>query len=250
MYLIDQSHRNGFVSQINGFIFQGKKISSLDDIKAAIDFIYNKKAVLYRKRIKGKYCLRGNKAIEAKLDALLDELAQRIYDYFNKPGNVTNNQSNFDEFHHGICQWFLNELNKIRKMAGLPPATYGNAQKMINILFKYLACFDDYPKYADLFSYCHMPIDGYIARALKDKGIIVPSTPWYGLTYQEYIDLQNEIRLKLPRAPYMSILEAEFILWPIAAKGRRCKGVLLNITSWTQAPKISYFFVGLKTKGY
>ena len=246
MWVIDQKLRNGFTSQINGFKFPGKEISNLKDIRDAIDSIYKKKAVLYRKRIKGysdKYSLHGNKVAIAKLDALLGKLAQRIYDYFNMPGNVSNNQSNFDKFHHNICQWFLDELNKIRKMVGLPPATYGNAQKMINILFKYLACFDDYPKYADLFSYCHMPIDGYIVRALKNNKVTAPSTPWNRLTYQVYIYLQKDIRCKLPKNINMSILESEFILWPIAAKGRSCKGVLLQVTSGIHAPRIPYFFM-------
>lgn len=128
-------------------------------------------------------------------------------------------------------------------MAGLKSATYGNAQKMINILFKYLTCFDDYPKYADLFSYCHMPIDGYIARALNGNGVLVPLTPWNKLTYPQYIDLQKDIRINLPRDPNMTILEGEFILWPTAAKGRSCKGALLQVTSGIHAPRIPYFYM-------
>lgn len=247
MWVIGQKLRGGFINQIKGFVFNGKKISKLNDIRAAIDFIYKKKAVLYRKRSKNysdRWSLGGNKAAKKALDDLLNKLlAPTIYKYFNKPGKVANNQSNFDEFHHEICQRFLDKLNKIRNMVGLQSATYGNAQKMINILFKYLACFDDYPKYADLFSYCHMPIDGYIARALNGNGVLVPSTPWNKLTYPQYIGLQKAIRINLPRDPNMTILEGEFILWPIVAKGRSCKGALLQVTSGIHAPRIPYFYM-------
>lgn len=249
MWIIDQSLRNSFSSQINGFNFRRKEISNKHNIREAIDFIYKKKAVLYRRRSKNysdKWSLHGNKAAEKALDDLLNELARRIYNYFNQPGNIINNQSNFDEFHHGICQWFLDELNVIRTMVGLKGrdiARYGNSQKMINILFKYLACFNDYPKYADLFSYCHMPIDGYIVRALKNNGVAVPSTPWNWLDDNGYINLQKDIRSKLKKNLNTTVLEAEFILWPIVAKGKSCNGTLLNITSGTHTPKIPYFFM-------
>lgn len=249
--MIDQKLRDVFIKQINDFDFKGKKksISNYDDIKEAVDFIYKKKAVLYRKRIKDysdKYSLHGNNGAIKKLDELLCDLAKKIHAYFNMPGNVSNNQSNFDEFHHKICQWFLDELNVIRAMVGLinrDIARYGNAQKMINILFKYLSCFGDYPKYADLFSYCHMPIDGYIVRALKNNGVVVPSTPWNWLDNIGYIDLQKEICSKLQKNNDMPILEAEFIMWPIAAKGGSCRRVLLNTTSGTHASRIPYFFM-------
>ena len=246
MWIIDQSLRNSFSSQINGFNFQGLKISNQKYIRDAIGFIYKTKSVLYRRRSKNysdKWSLGGNAAAKNALDKLLDDLAQCIYGYFNKPGNVANNQSNFDEFHHEICQGFLNGLNNIRTMVGLLPAKYGNAQKMINILFKYLACFDDYPKYADLFSYCHMPIDGYIVRALKNNGIKIPPTPWNWLDYDEYINLQNEIRSKLQKHPDMPILETEFIMWPLAAKGGSCGGALSQVTNGVQAPNILTFYM-------
>lgn len=97
MYFIDQRHRNSFIKQMKGFNFKGKKnknISNYKDIKAVIDFIYKTKAVLYRRRNKNysdKWSLGGNAAAKNALDKLLDDLAQCIYGYFNKPGNVANN---------------------------------------------------------------------------------------------------------------------------------------------------------------
>lgn len=249
MWIIDQKLRDAFIKQIKGFDFGGKKISNEGDIRKAVNFIYCEKTVLYRKRDKNysdKRSLRGNNAAILKLDALLGDLAKKIHNYFNMPGNVANNQFNFDNFHHDICHRFLDELNVIRAMVGLKNrdrARYGNAQKMINILFKYLSCFDDYRNYEDLFSYCHMPIDGYIVRALNANEIKASQLQWNRLTYTQYINLQTDIRKNLPRDPNMTILEAEFILWPIAAKGRSCRGVLSQVTSGIQAPNIPTFYM-------
>ena len=35
------------------------------------------------------------------------------------------------------------------------------------MIFKYLSCFSDYIESADLFSYCHMPIDTSVLWALE-----------------------------------------------------------------------------------
>ena len=44
-----------------------------------------------------------------------------------------------------------------------------NCQKMVNMLFKYLTCFGDYDEFADLFSYCHIPIDRNILESFRNN---------------------------------------------------------------------------------
>ena len=232
MVKIDQSLINDFKATIKGFNFSSRFISNKNDILDAIKFIYDTKSVLFRKRKAGviKWSLRKNKVAMASKDVLLDQLAVRIYEYFSKPLPITKND--FDMFHNEVTKWFLDELNKIRKFAGLSNAKYGNAQKMINVLFKYLACFEDYPKYLLFFNYCHIPIDSYMMKAGLDNGIIgitnnggykFNGQAWEELDKNNYLSLQKELDVNLKRRKVVSLLNCEFYLWPLAYKGKNCK---------------------------
>lgn len=232
MNIIDQSLIDDFKTTIKDFNFLSRFISNKNDILDAIKFIYDTKSVLFRKRKAGviKWSLRKNKCAMASKDALLDQLAERIHEYFSRPLPITKND--FDMFHNEVTKWFLDELNKIRKFAGLSNAKYGNAQKMINVLFKYLACFEDYPKYLHYFDYCHMPIDSYIMKAGLDNGIIgitnnkgykFNGQAWEELDKNNYLSLQKELDVNLKRRKIVSLLNCEFYLWPLAYKGKNCK---------------------------
>src|SRR5690606_4014829 len=87
-----------------------------------------------------------------KYSELLENLSKKIYEYFNNDPNVLNNESNFDDLHEELCNEFIKISGKYGK-----EYTYGNAQKFVNMCFKYLACFGNYLDYSDLFSFCHMP---------------------------------------------------------------------------------------------
>lgn len=89
-------------------------------------------------------------------EPLRKKLADRFCDYFKDPAPST--ESDFDKIHSKFCGDFLTELNKIFTSA---PQEFGKAQKVINMAFKYLYCFDDAPLYPDHFKHCHMPIDSY-----------------------------------------------------------------------------------------
>ena len=100
---------------------------------------------------------------------VLDWLSESIYNYFNnKKPNTSNIQDEFDEFHKKLCNDYIKKSNNCRKSANISGTlSYGNAQKMINMIFKYLACYEDYDKFADLFSYCHIPIDSIILCCMQ-----------------------------------------------------------------------------------
>lgn len=62
-------------------------------------------------------------------------------------------QKKFDEMHHMLCKDMITEFsNKIT-------ITYGQAQKIINMAFKYLYCFPSIDK--KYFKNCHMPLDSF-----------------------------------------------------------------------------------------
>ena len=69
-----------------------------------------------------------------------------------------NNSSNFEKIHQKLCKGVQEDFNGIGYTA-----TYGQAQKIVNMTFKYLYCA---PKrngqYEEHFKHCHMPLDSYI----------------------------------------------------------------------------------------
>ena len=124
----------------------------------------------------------------------------------------------FDEWHKAVCTEFLtlfNEGNKKRYQ----PVAYGKAQKAVNMVFKYLYCYDGADKYIDegYFDYCHMPIDNLTLNWYKKEVAYPPADcAWGDLKYGAYIEIQTNIRnyLEGSSSPLPSSgLEAEFYVW-------------------------------------
>ena len=122
--------------------------------------------------------------------------------------------------------------------------TYGHAQKIINMAFKYLSCMTDADKYNEIFKQCHMPLDSRTLEWYKrtyfyntcdnptDK--LTSDDTWSKLTLEKYKVISELIKknLKNPEqtegpakddcfSVYKHInclpqcpLEAEFIIWP------------------------------------
>ncbi len=142
------------------------------------------------------------------LEVILRPFADKIWKYFNQEPNTTNTQANFDAFHEALCDEFLDIFIADRRYTH----TYGNAQKMVNMMFKYLSCFNDYNDFADLFSYCHIPIDSIILGKF-DLIYHVPNTqghiykgqysgkynhtPWSQMSKSDYITLLDDYRTTL-----------------------------------------------------
>ena len=99
-------------------------------------------------------------------EPLREKLADRFCKYFKDPAPST--ESDFDKIHSDFCDFFLTELNKIFAST---PQEFGKAQKVINMAFKYLYCFDDATSYLPHFTYCHMPIDSYTLNLCFDNRI-------------------------------------------------------------------------------
>lgn len=110
--------------------------------------------------------------------------------------------------------------------------TYGQAQKVINMTFKYLYCLDDKKQYKDIFEKCHMPLDSYTLEWYKrhiypiDKTKnfkITSNDKWSNMDPQKYQAITNDIKLHLQYASItingvkedlpQTPLETEFIIW-------------------------------------
>lgn len=176
---------------------------------------------------------------------LLGGLTEKIQAYME---SGLSNQS-FDDWHKELCEWFLKgetneETNEETKgLEGLlsdagkisDQATFGKAQKIVNMTFKYMYCFDDAESHADKFEPCHMPLDSYIldwffvcykkdwenqnsGKKLTKSGTYHLPV-WSDLKYQQgeddipqYKEIQAWIKNFLDKQS-ISRLEAEFLIW-------------------------------------
>ena len=187
------------------------------------------------------------------LESILNPLCEKIWRYFF--GDFTPaTQSEFDEFHNELCVLFLDTFRE----AGFIH-TYGNAQKFINVLFKYLACYDDAERFfEEKFKYCHMALDRYTYNGYRlpfYRDVVYTSiygrpsdnlTAWSQLneaeykkvnkdivsyvsaknkTYNQYLSICHSLSVfigvaHLKKDYVLTPFEAEFFLWAIS---KRCQ---------------------------
>lgn len=141
--------------------------------------------------------------------------------------------------HEALCEDFvtsflrvIQELNAAIISFGLPDAkiaedeiTYGLAQKIVNMTFKYLYLFDDKEKYESIFKQCHMPLDSYILDYLR-SGVdaewkvdaIKSDDKWSKLEEEDYTRISESIlkKCKEQSDDLRYPLFAEFYIWPKA----------------------------------
>lgn len=159
-----------------------------------------------------------------KLNNLRSEATEAFCTYFN--GEPPTNLEAFEKIHRALCnEHFLMPYNKLLNEFGAAEQQYGKAQKVINMAFKYLSCFDDADTYKDHFVFCHMPIDSVILAWCREHCGISGTVSWSNIRDFEYYAFQNFIRNwlaahaenpaydSLPEKP----LEAEFVIWHEAA---------------------------------
>lgn len=134
-------------------------------------------------------------------------------------------QTAFDIFHDYLCSIWHDEFKQSYPLI----ATYGKAQKIINMSFKYLFCCDDAPgmiinsHYEKHFRYCHMPLDSYTLEWYKQKNNYKQKNyTWSKMEKDEYSEIQNGIRNNL-NSSVDTPLETEFKVWPEIQKERARK---------------------------
>lgn len=119
----------------------------------------------------------------------------------------------FEERHHEICEGFLETVNAFPY---IEKQQYGKAQKVVNIIFKFLVAYGIYQN-ADQ---CHMPIDSFALRWLTGKDRY-NGRSWSNLSYRDYKELQQMILEKI-KAPIVigdceviakNRVEADFYVW-------------------------------------
>ncbi len=163
-----------------------------------------------------------------KKDSALSKLAESILDYFK--GDPYTKPEDFDTFHDGLCTNFIKNLKDETYSA-----TYGQAQKVVNMTFKYLYCLDDaIAKYDEHFRFCHIALDTFTLEWIWRKcrpsytGKVNKYEAWSNLEKTDYTDSHNTKRPgydtikgiyrdhfpKDERFKGCTPFQAEFIFWP------------------------------------
>lgn len=130
---------------------------------------------------------------------LCENIAHIVFKYLNLDLGI----ESFDTFHDTLCKLFI-DMSDCRY-------TYGNAQKFVNMLFKYLACFRDVKYYENKFENCHIPLDSHILKTLSKDGIdICKNRSWIKLDRSTYLEIVKSYRNKLN---ITNGLEYDFNVW-------------------------------------
>lgn len=99
----------------------------------------------------------------AKVDESLrkiatQQLVKQIQEYIQSKETVTSEL--FDKKHEEFCMSFIKNYN-LALNNSFKDIAYGKAQKIVNMTFKYLYCYDNSSEYEDKFKFCHMPLDSF-----------------------------------------------------------------------------------------
>ena len=137
-------------------------------------------------------------------------------------------QAHFDTWHDQTCKQYCSHMNHLNRKKYFPKkfdTTYGRAQKVLNMTFKYLYCTASYQTEVEkIVEYLHMTLDSYTLRWYKDQ-IVAPIkglragdiSNWSKMNESapkhQYIDIQNRIRkfLSQPSPMYEYTIDTEII---------------------------------------
>ena len=203
-------------------------------ISAAVNLAYND----------AKRTLAGIGKYSDKKDNALKCIIEKLEDYFHEE-KAPLTEEEFDKIHDELCLLWCKEF-KSPEDGKL--GTYGKAQKIVNMSFKYLYCREDDENYRNHFKYCHMPLDSFTLEWFKREQFgqnrpnkIIAS--WSNLENSEndadtFIDdgkecysyhfYKKKIR-KIANGMDISPLEMEFIVWPQIQMELAAEGFLFGL---------------------
>ncbi|MCD8118706.1 MAG: hypothetical protein LUE29_04365 [Lachnospiraceae bacterium] len=175
----------------------------------------------------------------------------KLKSYFT--GAPMKDYNEFDNWHNTVCNDdVLPIMESIYKNVA-----YGKAQKLVNMTFKYLYCFEsaDDDRYADYFKYCHMPLDSYTMEWIKrivastakkrnDKLVADNIPSWSNLSYGKhtyddhgkysYLFFVEKVRSLFSdgnNKPAVTPFQAEFVIWPQIQLKQAAEAFLIQMKS-------------------
>ena len=157
------------------------------------------------------------------------EIVEKLHSYFAL--STAPDCNKFDELHKEMCELWHKRFEDIENLG-----TYGKAQKIVNMAFKYLYCCEDANAKEEYFKYCHVALDSYTlewffreAGNETDKIVKKYISSWSsikeygdgeenfyqdidGKVYYTYMYYQNKFR-DLSSAQFLTPFKAEFVMW-------------------------------------
>ena len=143
-------------------------------------------------------------------DKVFEEVAEKISEFFKNEEDAS--EEVFDEKHKCFCDCLINKFKEKQYTI-----TYGKAQKIVNMAFKYLYCCEGAKNKEKLFKFCHMTLDTYTLNWVKKNTSIKRTKEWSKLDKEEYLDIQKAIRKTINENGNLkkyTVLQNEFIIWP------------------------------------
>jgi hypothetical protein len=199
MYLIDRTSIASFCKAIGKTALLTKSLRNKKDVRDAVFDVYQSPRIIAR-------VMHGRANINVV--PILDYIAEKLYSYLNDEPDTILNQTNYDNFIYNLCEYFKNEYNKEAKIAEVCEIEFGIAQKLINMIFKYLSCYEDYVGFADIFKYCHMPIDSYVLHYFNDMRIVSSIVSYYSAhAVSPYASYHSSSWSKMDRALYERLVD-------------------------------------------
>ena len=175
--------------------------------------------------LKGLGKLQGNNRDkwEKGFEEILNNVAEKIY---NDLSPLNDGEKQFEDWHKETCKDIVDDVNELLKNCGLEETkiSYGKAQKIVNMAFKYILCCDEKQEFKAIYEKCHMPIDSYILSWYNNKvrfkykeGKFNES--WSNLSDDDYKKIQDNIKEYLEDEKTNKYLPkerlyAEFYIWP------------------------------------
>ena len=144
--------------KIRNLFWDGKDLNgkSLSIDEEGIDFALKRALKDYTARTEKKTENESIASAEA-MAAALESYKESIAKYFSEKPKA--NEKDFDKWHNEMCEEFIKSIKAARIRTIVP---YGKAQKVLNMTFKNLYCFEDAEKKQEHFKYCHMALDSFI----------------------------------------------------------------------------------------
>ena len=156
--------------------------------------------------------LRSIGGFQAQKSAALEWLEQMLKSYFNASPVE---EKEFNEWHKIVCDG-LKSMLSCYKRGNDAGFTYGSAQKLINLAFKYMYCFDvmQNDRYIEYFRYCHIALDNAILKWLG-----MPEGVTRIDDYELYMCIQKRANGKDLPAPWqhdkLTPLERKFVIYSL-----------------------------------
>lgn len=135
------------------------------------------------------------KGFKEKTDSEKEEARAAVTDYLKDritgiDGGIKtiHDQAGFDFWHHETCERIIEKFKPCAQL------NYGQAQKWLNMTFKYLRVLDE-PNVKYLFPWLHAPIDTLVFDRAAQIGVQnTTKQSWSNWDYDKYKDYQKKLR--------------------------------------------------------